>query len=520
MTLEELNNFLDVQPQDEALDELVESIKRTGLSEDTAKELLKKSGESKALCLLKALALLRIKKVDDAIILLEKLISEELTAAMLQRADLYASGIGRFNNDPNYSEAYSLLDMAIEKGSLSAKVYRAQLLLMGQGTEDGLPKFDEAISVLTDANESGNSRARALLAFAYIEGIGVFIDVEKGIGLLDEGIKKGEPDSMVCRAAYCMKGEGERDKKPNYSKAIDLLTSAMQTGNNEAVVLRAVMLAKGYGEPSGKEDPNAAIRLLEKTIEHDCPEAKILCAMIYLNNQEKAKDPANLNAAIDLLKDACEQGSGDAMVLLAREIRKRSNGGTYPQQALSLYDRAIKLGNKEAIKGRTQVSHPPLAEAQHYALLLKRIALGDHTAMSEISRYLYRKNESRSPENVQKLITHSLRLMINHPKKVQQEMSAQWLPYSQHFWNALKKLNLSNPALYFAVLKAIDDSKDCVRSEQHPLYTLFSYQTTAEQESKAFTSFFTTPTNILSTISEYVTLLERHHDAINNATTL
>jgi TPR repeat protein len=189
--------------------------------------------------------------------------------------------------------------------------------------------------------------AYVLLAYAYRHGIGgVQIDLVEAAKLLQQGVDRGEPESMSDLGNAYAQGKGvEKDER----RALDLLQRAADTGELEAIYhLGSVRF---FGRLGATKDVDEGLRLMQKSADSGLPIAQLRLGMMLAMREKRMTPEAYryVSNAREEMERFAKQGSSWARTALG-EIYERGVGVPKdPTKAFDLYRMAASHGNVTAM---------------------------------------------------------------------------------------------------------------------------------------------------------------------------
>jgi TPR repeat protein/transglutaminase-like putative cysteine protease len=251
-----------------------------------------------------------------------------------------------------------LLDAAVA-GNGYAKLEYSKLLLNTSKRESDL---QAAFTWVKQAADNGNESAQALLGRMYVEGLGVKVDVPRGLELLAKQEKEKLPDAFnELGKLYRNEKSGVTDK----AKAAEYFRQGAALGQREAAQALAMMLHTGDGIP---RDLPQAIQYYELAIKSGYLDSMNNLAEIYRQGEDGI--PRNIDRAVSLLRSAAQMGHTFAMVNLGNYYENNPAADKPEFLPLAYYLLASKYGESEATVGlaRVKAKAPPevLAAAQTF----------------------------------------------------------------------------------------------------------------------------------------------------------
>jgi hypothetical protein len=196
----------------------------------------------------------------------------------------------------------------------------------------------------------------------YVEGLGVKVDVPRGLELLAKQEKEKLPDAFnELGKLYRNEKSGVTDK----AKAAEYFRQGAALGQREAAQALAMMLHTGDGIP---RDLPQAIQYYELAIKSGYLDSMNNLAEIYRQGEDGI--PRNIDRAVSLLRSAAQMGHTFAMVNLGNYYENNPAADKPEFLPLAYYLLASKYGESEATVGlaRVKAKAPPevLAAAQTF----------------------------------------------------------------------------------------------------------------------------------------------------------
>jgi len=172
----------------------------------------------------------------------------------------------------------------------------------------GLPKsYDKAFPWFHGADALDYERARLHVAQAYMEGLGVEPDLERGIDLMTRLADGGDIMAIASLAYYYQYGVGvERD----YERARKLFRKAAEAKNPNAMESLGLLLQRGLG---GERDFDEALRWYRKAHAADHPRALRRIGNLTFDTR---RDASQLSQTCEYLERALKETPGDQLAML------------------------------------------------------------------------------------------------------------------------------------------------------------------------------------------------------------
>lgn len=175
------------------------------------------------------------KNYQDAIMLLDKAIELNNSAAMYTRAGMHLDGLGGFTN---YQEAMRLYEKATGLNFVKAYNNLGYMYLKGWGEP---VNYLKARQLFEQAIEKGSDGALINLGRMLINGLGCNVDIDAGIKLYQRAIGLGNIEAMYLMANVYESGQ---NGSANAQKAIDLYFEAYYRSKHKASLEALERLAK------------------------------------------------------------------------------------------------------------------------------------------------------------------------------------------------------------------------------------------------------------------------------------
>ncbi len=247
-------------------------------------------------------------------------------------------------DEPGRAAGTKLLLDAVVAGNGYAQLEYSRLLLKTSKHE---PDIRAAFVWVKQAADKGNESAQALLGRMYVEGLGVKVDVPRGLKMLAQQEKERLPDAFnELGKLYRNDSSGMTDK----AKAAAYFRQGAALGQREAAQALAMMLHTGEGIP---RDLPQAIQYYELAIKSGYTDSMNNLAEIYRQGEHGI--PRNIDKAISLLRGAAQMGHTFAMVNLAGYYENNPPADKPEFLPLAYYLLANKYGEREANEGMARV---------------------------------------------------------------------------------------------------------------------------------------------------------------------
>jgi len=195
-----------------------------------------------------------------------------------QRARQLAKGDGV---SVDRAEAYRLLMEASGEGDAEAT---GAIGLFHQNGWAGLEQDNvAAVEWYRKGYEMGGVRSGYNYGLMLVNGLGVQVNLNEGIALIESAANRGIPEAQLVLGSYYY--FGKFGKPVDYDKAFSLMKPAAESGNPHAENMMGILHEHGYGTKTDKE---AAIEWYRKAAKQNLKKAQASLAMLLDAN---SKDP-------------------------------------------------------------------------------------------------------------------------------------------------------------------------------------------------------------------------------------
>lgn len=193
----------------------------------------------------------------------------------------------------------------------SSSVFSSTLKEAEAILEAGNGNYEKAFDIFKGLADEGNMDAQAYLGNLYLHGVGVDKNEEKGVGILQELVIKGNVFSQLFMARRL-------DSKSKYKEAAKLYLLAADQGNEFAQYSIGMNYIYGAGVV---ESYTKAIEWVSKSAEQGFDIAQIRLGKIYSAGEIAEKD---IEKSLKWYTKAAEQGANESAYRLAEIYSSRS----------------------------------------------------------------------------------------------------------------------------------------------------------------------------------------------------
>lgn len=234
MDIQTLSKIFAAEDSEIILKKIMKDIFFQGLSIEETSFILSQDKNTVVCRFLSAIAYSYLGEFQKTIQLLDALVFENQTFAMVWRAVMYRNGQGTVNHQPDYNQAIVLLEKAIAEGDTEAMVWRARMHRNGQGTVNHQPNYDQAIVLLEKAIAGGDTDAMVHRAIMYNNGQGTENhrpDYDQAIVLLEKAIARGDTDAMIWRIFMYLATQDPA----SYPRVMELITQSLRKNSSKYI---------------------------------------------------------------------------------------------------------------------------------------------------------------------------------------------------------------------------------------------------------------------------------------------
>lgn len=218
----------------------------------------------------------------------------------------------------NFKEAFSWIKQAAEQGLSEAQRVLGDFYLNGRGVKRDASKAAKWYE------KSGTPEARVSLGRLYVKGDGVRQNVKRGMKLIFDAAKSGNPYAQAQLGLRYKYGEAKSDEihwwngpetsgRKNAEKALKWFCGSAAKNDSYGLARLGVCYRDGYGVESNAVE---AVRLFRKAIENDTGywgEYQRLLGKCYRDGTGVARDVAK---AVQLFREAAEWGDSEGQYCL------------------------------------------------------------------------------------------------------------------------------------------------------------------------------------------------------------